>query len=166
MVGTQPALRPTSVSGRRTLAVTSHVSTIFHLTPATAAVGQEELQYIRIDCWADAGPAVLPNRIHTAKSRARGRGLRDCTRMEVDQSSLSCLTVKVCPAIVNVPVRLSSFPSFFSTLNSTDPLPVPLAPDLTVIQFALLRAVHAQPVPADTLTVPFPSSRPWRRLSD
>ena len=73
--------------------------------------------------------------------------------MEVDHS-LSCLTVKVCPAIVNVPVL--SPPVFFSTLNSTAPLPLPLAPDLTVIQFALLRAVHTQPVPAVTLTVPFP----------
>ena len=52
--------------------------------------------------------------------------------------------------------RSWSSPEFFVTLNATEPLPLPLAPDVTVIQFALLRAVHAQPVPADTLTVPFP----------
>jgi len=35
-------------------------------------------------------------------------------------------------------------------------LPLPLAPSVTVIQSALLAAVHAQPVAAVTLTVPVP----------
>jgi len=64
--------------------------------------------------------------------------------------------VKVCPAIVNVPV-LSWSLGFAVTLNATEPLPWPLAPDVTVIQLALVLAVHTQPVPADTATVPVPA---------
>jgi hypothetical protein len=54
-----------------------------------------------------------------------------------------CVTVNVSPAIVNVPVR--SEPVVFSaTVNFTVPLPVPLLPLVTVIQLALLTAVHEQ----------------------
>ena len=63
------------------------------------------------------------------------------------------MTVKVCPAIVTVPV-LSFLPEGAAALYATDPLPEPLAPDVTVIQPSLLLAVHAQPLPADTATVP------------
>ena len=65
----------------------------------------------------------------------------------------SCLTVKVCPAIVTLPV-LSFLPRAAVALYATDPLPVPLAPDVTVIQSSLLLAVHAQPLPVETATVP------------
>jgi hypothetical protein len=37
-------------------------------------------------------------------------------------------------------------------------LAVPLAPAVTVIQAALLVAVHAQPAPAVTLTLPVPAA--------
>jgi hypothetical protein len=50
--------------------------------------------------------------------------------------------VKVCPAIVTVPVRLA--PLFDATRIRTVPDPVPLAPELIVIHAALLVAVHAQ----------------------
>ena len=63
------------------------------------------------------------------------------------------MTVKVCPAIVTLPV-LSFFPGGAAALYATDPLPVPLAPDVTVIQLSWLLAVHAQPLPVDTATVP------------
>jgi hypothetical protein len=59
--------------------------------------------------------------------------------------------VKVWPAIVSVPVRSPS--SFLETLKATKPFPLPLLPDVMVIQDALLPAVHAQPLPAETLTV-------------
>ena len=36
----------------------------------------------------------------------------------------------------------------------TEPFPLPLAPAVTVIHASLLVAVHAQPVPAVTATVP------------
>jgi hypothetical protein len=64
-----------------------------------------------------------------------------------------CMTVKVLPAIVTVPV-LSFLPEGAAALYATDPLPVPLAPEVTVIQSALLLAVHAQPLAVETATVP------------
>ena len=69
-------------------------------------------------------------------------------------AAAACVTVNVWPATVMVPVR--ALPGFAVTLNATAPLPVPLAPAVTVIQFALLFAVQAQPVPADTAMVPVP----------
>jgi hypothetical protein len=54
------------------------------------------------------------------------------------------MTVNVCPAIVNVPVR--SLPVLFeATVYVTEPLPLPLAPLVIPIQLALLPAVHGQP---------------------
>jgi hypothetical protein len=38
----------------------------------------------------------------------------------------------------------------------TVPFPAPLPPDVTVIQLALLTAVHPQPLPAVTATLPVP----------
>ena len=49
----------------------------------------------------------------------------------------ACVTVKVWPPMVSVPVRESS-PVFAATLKPTVPLPLPLAPPVTVIQEALL----------------------------
>ena len=66
-----------------------------------------------------------------------------------------CDTVKVRPAIVNVPVR-PVVAVLAATLKFTVPLPDPLAPDVTVIQVALLTAVHPQPVPAVTFVLPVP----------
>jgi hypothetical protein len=40
----------------------------------------------------------------------------------------------------------------------TDPLPLPVAPALMVIQAALLVAVQLHPVPAVTVTVPVPAA--------
>jgi len=62
------------------------------------------------------------------------------------------VTVKVWPPIVMVPVRRA--PVLALTLNVTDPLPVPLAPDVMVIQSALDVATQPHPVPAVTVTVP------------
>jgi len=62
------------------------------------------------------------------------------------------LTVKVRPAIVSDPDRAG--PVVAATLYPTSPLPLPLAPDAIVIQDTLLAAVHAQPAPAVTETVP------------
>ena len=63
-----------------------------------------------------------------------------------------CVTVTVCPAMVRVPVR-EVVAVLAATLRLTVPLPEPLAPAVTVIQVALLVAVHAQPVPAVTVTL-------------
>ena len=68
----------------------------------------------------------------------------------------ACVTVKVAPAMVSVPVRAEAV--LAATLNDTDPLPDPVAPLVTVSQEALLEALHPQPVAAVTLAVPFPDA--------
>jgi hypothetical protein len=63
--------------------------------------------------------------------------------------------VKVVPAIVKVPLR-EVVAVFAAALIPTVPLPLPLAPEATLNHVALLAAVHAQPAPAVTLTLPVP----------
>jgi len=65
-----------------------------------------------------------------------------------------CVTVNVCPPIVTVPLREAAV--LLPTVNVTDPFPLPVAPDVTVIHEALLLAVHAQPLEVVTLTVTEP----------
>jgi hypothetical protein len=64
------------------------------------------------------------------------------------------LTVNVRPAIVSVPDRAG--PLVAATLKVTLPAPLPFAPAVIVIHGALFDAVHAQPPPAATDTVPVP----------
>ena len=61
---------------------------------------------------------------------------------------------------MTVPVRAAAVGATFSL---TLPSPDPLAPDVTVIQLALLADVHAQPPAAvtDTVTSPPPASSCW-----
>ena len=68
----------------------------------------------------------------------------------------------VTPATTTVPVRL--FPEFAAMLMPTVPLPLPLAPELIVIQLARLVAVQAQPDPAVTLTLVVLAPPPTDRL--
>src|SRR5262245_50662678 len=63
------------------------------------------------------------------------------------------LTVTVWPATVSVPVRV---PLAAATLNVTAPLPVPLAPDVTVMKSDWLAAVQAHEASVVTLTVNVP----------
>jgi hypothetical protein len=67
----------------------------------------------------------------------------------------SCMTVKVCPPTLIVPVRWV-VPALAATLNVTVPLPDPEAPLEMVIQLTLLAAVHAHPPEADTVNEPLP----------
>ena len=62
--------------------------------------------------------------------------------------------MNVWPAMVRVPERAP--PVLAATLNATAPFPLPLAPEVTVTHPAPLLAVQAQPLPADTATVPVP----------
>ena len=71
------------------------------------------------------------------------------------QLAPACVTVKARPPIVIVPVRLV-VAVLADALKLTAPLPEPLAPAVTVSQLALLVAVHAQPVPAETFVLPVP----------
>jgi hypothetical protein len=69
------------------------------------------------------------------------------------------VTVNVRVATVNVPVRWA--PVLAPTVNVALPFPLPLAPDPTFSQEALLEAVHAHPVPAVTAMVePAPPPAP------
>jgi hypothetical protein len=61
-------------------------------------------------------------------------------------------------AIVAVPVR--ALPVFAATLKLTDPFAVPVAPDVMAIHESLLVAVHLQPAPAVTVTVPVVAAAP------
>ena len=63
------------------------------------------------------------------------------------------LMVKVCPPAVIVPVR--GGPAFGCTVKAMVPLPVPLLL-VTVIQGALLTAVHVQPATVVILKLPLP----------
>lgn len=67
----------------------------------------------------------------------------------------ACVTVKVFPAMVSVPLRLV-VPVLAATLKVTVPPPVPAAPAVTVIHAALLTAVHAQPAAALTVVLAVP----------
>ena len=63
--------------------------------------------------------------------------------------------VKVFPATVAVPVR-DAVPVLAATLKLTVPAPLPAAPVATVIQDALLTAVHGQPAAALTVVLAVP----------
>ena len=65
-------------------------------------------------------------------------------------AAAACVTVKVCPPIVIVPVRAA--PPLAATLKVTVPLPVPDPPAVTAIQGAFEVAVHAQSAPVDVVT--------------
>ena len=63
------------------------------------------------------------------------------------------VTVKVCPATLNVPVR-AVVAVLAVALNATVPLPLPLAPDVIVNQDVVVEAVQAHPEAALTPTLP------------
>ena len=75
-------------------------------------------------------------------------------RLSVKTQLVACCTENVCLAIVSDP--LLTLNGLRSTENATEPLPLPLAPDVIVSQELLLAAVHVHPLSAETLTVPAP----------
>jgi hypothetical protein len=68
------------------------------------------------------------------------------------EHALGCDTVRVWPAIVTVPLRAA--PVLAATFNATLPLPLPFALPVTVIQDALLAALHEQSVAVETAIGP------------
>ena len=74
----------------------------------------------------------------------------------------ACVTVKVWPASVAVPVR--SAPGFAAAVNDTVPLPVAVSAE-TVSQLALDDAVHVQ-VLADAVTATVPAPPAPATLAD
>jgi len=70
------------------------------------------------------------------------------------QPAGACVTVKVCPAIVAVPLRAA--PAFAATLNPRLPLPVADGTLVNVIQPAFDVAVHVHVPPVATVIDPVP----------
>jgi len=73
----------------------------------------------------------------------------------------ACVTVRVSPAIANVPLRAA--PPFAAAVYVTDPFPVPDVPRVIVIHDAFDVAVHAHPASACTCTalLPPPGGTDW-----
>jgi hypothetical protein len=71
------------------------------------------------------------------------------------QDAAACVTVKVCPAMVNVPMRWAVV-LFAETEYLTVPLPAPFAPDTILIQLTLLTAGQEHPDCEVTPTEAFP----------
>jgi hypothetical protein len=72
------------------------------------------------------------------------------------QGAAACVTENVWPAIVSEPLRCVAF-GFAAALNATVPVPLPLAPLVTVSHdVLLLTPVHAQPASVVTVVEPVP----------
>ena len=83
----------------------------------------------------------------------------DCEAGEMSyEQACDCVTVNGRPAATMVPVRAG--PDVGATLKPTTPAPLPVVPFVTVIQSALLAAVHAQPGAAVTVICPEPPLPP------
>ena len=100
----------------------------------------------------DAAVTVL---LPVPPSAAKDRLVGEIELAQPVPAAAACVTLKVAPAIVNVPERLV-VAVLAATLKPTLPLPVRAAPLVTVIQEAWLTAVHAQPPPVVTVLVPVP----------
>jgi hypothetical protein len=74
----------------------------------------------------------------------------DSGEREIAQPCPAWVTVACCPPMVRVALR-SWFVLFAAMLRKTEPLLVPLKPDVTVIHDAVLVVVHWQPGPAVTV---------------
>jgi hypothetical protein len=104
-------------------------------------------------------PAVPPENVNV-KSAMGAAAVRPatgagdaCTSAESGVAAgAGWVTANVWPAIVSDPVRAA--PVFAAAEYPALPFPLPELPCTTVIQAALLTAVHAQPAGAVTVTVP------------
>jgi hypothetical protein len=92
---------------------------------------------------------VLPAVTATATDSPAAGDVRVVGEMPNVQGRPSCVTVKVWPAMVTVPVRCAVL-VFAATITPTVPLPVPVAPEPIVNQAALLVVLQAQVLPVVT----------------
>ena len=99
-------------------------------------------------------------RSRLSNPRPRRRSPRGCSkRIENVHPTPAWVTVTVWPATVSVPTRCVALP-FAVALNTTEPLPVPLAPLVTDSQpVLLLTPVQAQPVGDVTVAEPLEQTR-------
>ena len=72
---------------------------------------------------------------------------------KLQEDPASCVTERACPATFKVPVLAD--PVLAVTEKETVPFPVPLVPEVIVIQLSLV-AVQGQPLPVLTEIVPLP----------
>ena len=115
------------------------------LAPAVTVIHEALLVAVR------AQPVVPVTVTLTALPAATTLVLVDDS-VNATQVAAAWVTVNVTPAIVTVPVRELAV-VLVATLRDTVPLPVPLAPDVTLIHDALLVADRAQPVVPVTVTL-------------
>ena len=99
-------------------------------------------------------PAVVVTVVVPLAPAAATDGLRGATLKP--HAAPACVTVNVEPAIVIVPVR-GVVAALAGTLKPTVPAPLPVAPEVTVIQEALLTDVQPHPDAAVTVTEPVPA---------
>src|SRR5687767_11173319 len=100
----------------------------------------------------DIHAQVDPVATDTAVVSPAAGELRTVGEMPKVQAVLAAwVTVKVWPAMVMVPVRWA--PVLPATTTLTAPLPVPVAPDITISQLTLLAAFHAHALVVVTATL-------------
>ena len=100
-----------------------------------------------------------PDAVTMTERVAPARGTVTFNRLSTNVQLVPCVTVKVCPAMVIVPVL--AFVGLAATVNVTVPFPLPMTPDVTVIHESLLTTFQVHPLAAATLTVgPTPPDGP------
>lgn len=108
--------------------------------------GAPEADHVHPDCVVTVTAAVA--------AEARTDTLTGATAY-VHAAVAVCVTVKVLPAIVSVPVRLAP-ELLVATMNVTVPFPLPGPALMTATQATLLTAAHAQVAAAVTTLLPEP----------
>ena len=96
------------------------------------------------------GPDVVTLSVRVTPGLGSG-GTLMVVRLNVNTQLVACCTENVCLAIVSDP--LLTLNGLDATENATEPLPMPLVPDVIEIQESLLAAVHVHPFSEETVTV-------------
>ena len=76
----------------------------------------------------------------------------------------ACVTAKLCPAMVSVPLR-DCVPPFAATVTVVAPEPEPVA-GATLRNVDAVDTVHGQPTPAMTVTLDVPPAAPTFTLAE
>jgi len=114
-------------------------------------------QFVESDVADQLQPAVV--RIFTVPPPAPAPTETESAESEKLHTAPASVIVKVCPAMVNVPLKPLT-PRFALTEYDTVPLPLPLAPPVICVQPTLLAAPQLQPDGAKTFTLPVPPAAP------
>jgi hypothetical protein len=109
-------------------------------------IQESEVLAVQLHCRPDV--VTLTERVTPGLG---SEGTLTVVRLSVNTQLVACCTENLCPAIVSDP--LLTLNGLDSTEKATEPLPVPLDPDVIEIHESLLAAVHAHPGGAETVTV-------------